>query len=93
MNISSEYSHPDNQQPQSKSWYKIISAKKDIEKPVEAAGRVKYHENTNNHHILSIKNLLKNDSAEYKFKIQTRDGWEQSDFSGVTLVVTGNSLD
>ncbi|XP_036957761.1 B-cell receptor CD22-like [Acanthopagrus latus] len=90
VNISSEYSHPDYEQPQSKSWYKIIrGAKKDTEKPVEVAGHVEYHENMNNHHILSIKNLTKNDSTEYKFKIQTRDGWKQSDFSGVTLVVTG----
>ncbi|KAM8773599.1 uncharacterized protein AB9X84_017298 [Acanthopagrus schlegelii] len=90
VDISSEYSHPDYGQPQSKSWYKIIrSGKKDTEKPVEVAGHVEYHENMNNHHILSIKNLTRNDSAEYKFKIQTRDGWKQSDFSGVMLVVTG----
>ncbi|XP_030282345.1 B-cell receptor CD22-like [Sparus aurata] len=89
VNISSEYSHTDNQQPQSKLWYKIIrSGKKETEKPIEVAGPVEYHENMNNHHILSIKDLTRNDSAEYKFKIQTQDGWKQSDFSGVTLVVT-----
>ncbi|KAM8773598.1 uncharacterized protein AB9X84_017289 [Acanthopagrus schlegelii] len=90
VNISSEYSHPDNQQPQSKSWYEIIrSDKKDTEKPVEVAGRVEYHENMMNHHILSIKKLTRSDSAEYKFKIQTYDDWKQSDFSGAMLVVTG----
>ncbi|XP_030282318.1 B-cell receptor CD22-like [Sparus aurata] len=90
VDISSEYSHPDNQQPQSKLWYKIIrSGKKDPEKLSEVAGRVEYHGNMNNHHTLSIKDLTRNDSAEYKFKIQTQDGWKQSDFSGVTLVVTG----
>ncbi|XP_030285744.1 uncharacterized protein LOC115589151 [Sparus aurata] len=88
VNISSEYSHPDNQQPQSKLWYRIIrSGKKDTEKPIEVAGRVEYYENMKNHHILSIKDLTRNDSAEYKFKIHDR--WKQSDFSGVMLVVTG----
>ena len=94
VNILSEYSHPVYEQPLSKLWYKIIrSGKKDTEKPIEVAGHVEYHENMKNHHILSIKDLKRSDSAEYKFKIQTNNGWKQSDFSGVTLVVTGNSLD
>ncbi|XP_027139558.1 carcinoembryonic antigen-related cell adhesion molecule 21-like isoform X2 [Larimichthys crocea] len=42
-----------------------------------------------NHHILTINDLKKNDSAEYTFRLQEENGeWKQSDFSGVTLVVT-----
>ncbi|XP_049901266.1 uncharacterized protein LOC126390834 [Epinephelus moara] len=38
-----------------------------------------------NRHILGINDLKKYDSAEYRFKLQTDDGWKP----GVTLVVTG----
>ncbi|XP_038585979.1 sialoadhesin-like [Micropterus salmoides] len=43
-----------------------------------------------NRHILKIKKLMKNDSAEYTFRHQTEEGGQkQSDLPGVTLVVTG----
>ncbi|KAE8300512.1 hypothetical protein D5F01_LYC00653 [Larimichthys crocea] len=91
VNISSEYLHPENQQPKSKRWYKIKrSVDEDAEELIKAAGRVEYHENTKNHHILTINDLKKNDSAEYTFRLQEENGeWKQPDFSRVTLVVTG----
>ncbi|XP_037619618.1 uncharacterized protein LOC119484678 isoform X4 [Sebastes umbrosus] len=79
VNISSEY--PENQQPKYKLWYKIKrSGKEEVEKRMKAEGRVEYHDNMKNHHILRINNLKKDDSAEYTFTIQK---------PGVTLVVTG----
>ncbi|KAG8014579.1 hypothetical protein GBF38_003121 [Nibea albiflora] len=94
VNISSEYLHPEKQQPTSKCWYKIKrSVEEDAEELIKAAGRVEYHDNMKNHHILTINNLNKNDSAEYTFRLQQQNGeWKQSDFSGVTLVVTGLSV-
>ncbi|GAA6221687.1 uncharacterized protein LOC108887217 [Lates japonicus] len=90
VNISSEYSYPDHLQPQSKFWYKIKRGGEEAdEKMSETVGHVEYHDNKNNHHILRIINLKKNDSAEYIFRLQTDDGQKQSDNPGVTLVVTG----
>lgn len=93
MNILGEYSHPDNQQPKFKCWYKIKRHEKEgAEKLTEAAGRVKYSENINNHHILTILKLKKNDSAEYTFTAQTEE--KKFDFlePGVTLLVTGKNF-
>ncbi|XP_049427030.1 contactin-1-like isoform X10 [Epinephelus fuscoguttatus] len=91
VNITSEYTHPHNQQPTSKSWFKINKNGK--EKPVElaeAAPHVKFDDNMKNQHILRINNLEKDDSAEYTFRLKRPNGgWKESDFSGVTLVVTG----
>ncbi|XP_037619606.1 uncharacterized protein LOC119484675 isoform X4 [Sebastes umbrosus] len=79
VNISSEY--PENQQPKYKLWYKIKrSGKEEVEERMKAAGRVTYHDNMKNHHILRINNLKKDDSAEYIFTLQK---------PGVYLVVTG----
>ncbi|KAK2817376.1 hypothetical protein Q5P01_025567 [Channa striata] len=93
VNISSTYSHPHNKHPVSKLWYKIQSSggEETAVKVVNAAGRVKYFDNTNRHrHILEIKYLQKNDSALYTFKVQRKDGkWKESDFPGVTVVATG----
>ncbi|XP_049427787.1 uncharacterized protein LOC125885958 isoform X1 [Epinephelus fuscoguttatus] len=90
VNITSEYSYPDNQQPKAKLWYKIKrTGKKAAERLTEAAGRVEYHENKKNHHILRIKNLKRNDSAEYIFRLITNEGrWKQTGLSVVTLIVT-----
>lgn len=89
VNISSEYSHPDNQQPKSEVWYKIKGrGKGGGAELIEATGRVEYHDSKRNHHVLRIKNLTKNDSAEYTFREP-----QQYDLPGVTLVVTGNSLE
>uniref|UniRef100_A0A8P4KPW8 Ig-like domain-containing protein n=2 Tax=Dicentrarchus labrax TaxID=13489 RepID=A0A8P4KPW8_DICLA len=91
VNISSEYSYPYHQLPQSKSWFKITrSGKEEVKELIEAAGHVEYYDNMKNHHILRINNLKKNDSAEYTFRLQRQNGeWKQSDSPGVTLVVTG----
>ena len=90
--ISSKYSHPDNQPPKSKLWYKISGREEDGEL-IEAAGRVEYHNIKKNHHVLRIRNLKKNDSAEYKFSLQRPGRQKMADLPGVTLVVTGTSSD
>ncbi|XP_042287141.1 uncharacterized protein LOC121910145 isoform X2 [Thunnus maccoyii] len=90
VNISSNYSYPNNQRPKSKLWYKITAGgEEEVEKVIELAGRVEYHDSVNNQHVLRIKHLKKNDSAEYTFRLEHHGGRKQSDFPGVTLVVTG----
>lgn len=89
VNIASEYLHPNNLQPKTKFWYKTKRSQKDAEKLIEDAGRLEYHDNMNDLHILKIKNLRKNDSAEYAFR---HERYEKFDSPGVTLVVTGSSL-
>ncbi|XP_069545535.1 uncharacterized protein [Brachyistius frenatus] len=88
VNISSKYSHPDTQQPTSKLWYKKNRSGK--EELVEASGDVEdYDERNNHHHILTIKNLKKNDSAQYTFRLQREDGGLKESFlHGVLLTVT-----
>ncbi|XP_067354985.1 uncharacterized protein [Channa argus] len=89
VNISSEYSHPKHQQPKSKVWYKK-SGNVEAERLTEAAGRVKYHDNMNNQHILELERLTKKDSARYSFRVLTDENHEnETHFPGVTLVVTG----
>ncbi|XP_018537965.1 carcinoembryonic antigen-related cell adhesion molecule 2-like [Lates calcarifer] len=91
VNISSEYSYPYNKQPKSKFWYKTKrSGEEEAEKRVKAVSRrVEYHDKMKNHHILTIKKLRKNDSAEYTFRLQQHnEGWKQSDLPGVILIVT-----
>ncbi|XP_042341541.1 uncharacterized protein LOC121942409 isoform X2 [Plectropomus leopardus] len=86
VNISSEHSYYNYRPPKTKLWYKIKrSGEEEVEEPIKAAGRVEYHDKMKNHHILRINNLIKNDSAEYRFKLQTDDRWKP----GVTLVVSG----
>ncbi|XP_055360928.1 uncharacterized protein LOC114859185 isoform X2 [Betta splendens] len=86
VNISSEYSHPENQKPNFKVWYKI---KEQAEKLTEAAGQVEWSETDKNHHILTLKKVKKTDSAEYAFRAHTVEPAERrSDLPGVTLVVT-----
>ncbi|XP_047433383.1 uncharacterized protein LOC125003473 [Mugil cephalus] len=89
VNISSEYSHPDNQQSQSKLWYKVKRNTEEADKQLTGKTRnVKFHDNMKNQHILTLNNLTKKkDSAEYIFKIKTN--YEQvSGSPGVSLVVT-----
>ncbi|XP_008293153.1 B-cell receptor CD22-like [Stegastes partitus] len=91
VNISSEYLHPDNQPPKFKRWYKIKrGGTKEADILTEAAGRVEYHDDTKNRHILTIKKLRRDDSAEYAFRLQNENvEWKHSDLPGVTLVTTG----
>ncbi|XP_070683995.1 cell adhesion molecule CEACAM1-like [Pempheris klunzingeri] len=89
VNISSEYLHPENQQPKNTFWYKVKRSSEDgDEELIEAAGRVEYHDNMKNHHILRIGNVKKNDSGEYKFSLQEEDKGRR-DSLGVILMVTG----
>ncbi|XP_062243695.1 uncharacterized protein LOC133953671 [Platichthys flesus] len=87
VNISSEYSYPKNQQPNSLLWYK--NRRSDMEAGEELitnTDRIKFHE-LMNRTILTINQLKKNDSAEYIFRIGS-DAGKWSAAPGVTLVVT-----
>ena len=91
MDISSEYLYPDNQQPESKVWYKIKrNGEEEAVKQTEDAVRMRYLD-MNNQHILRIKNLKKTDSAEYIFRLLKDDEVRKGNPSGVTLIVSGNS--
>lgn len=91
VNISSKYSHPNNQQPKSTSWFKIKrNGEKEAGTLIEAAGHEEYHDDMRNHHTLTINNLKKSDSAEYRFQREDMIE-ERSVASRVTLIVTGNS--
>ncbi|KAL7404299.1 hypothetical protein ABVT39_012715 [Epinephelus coioides] len=91
VNIISEYSHPKNYQyTKSKSWFKINT--NGNEKPVELSDDTRHMKfyDKKNQHILRINNLEKDDSAEYTFRLKRPNReWKESDFSGVTLAVTG----
>uniref|UniRef100_A0A7N9AX31 Uncharacterized LOC113128677 n=1 Tax=Mastacembelus armatus TaxID=205130 RepID=A0A7N9AX31_9TELE len=92
VNISSEYSHPDyDNQPKSGVWYKVkVGAKQKNEELPVTAGHVTFHDKMKNHTILTLQNLKKRDTAEYRFRILS-DNTEQKqpDLPGVTLIVTG----
>ncbi|XP_039469135.1 B-cell receptor CD22-like [Oreochromis aureus] len=90
VNITSEYSHPDNMKPEFKCWSKKWRKDKvEVEELIEAAGRVEYQDNMKNQHILTINNLKKNDSGGYTFRFnKDHEGWTQSDLPGVFLIVT-----
>ncbi|CAI5681163.1 unnamed protein product [Oreochromis niloticus] len=86
VNISSKYSHPDYVQIQSKCWYKV---KREAEQLTEDADHVEYDDSMKNQHILRLKKLKRDDSAEYRFTFTTEnEEVNQSDFPGVTLIVT-----
>ncbi|XP_005951773.3 B-cell receptor CD22 [Haplochromis burtoni] len=90
VNITSEYSHPDNRKPEFKCWSKKWRKDKvEVEELIEAAGRVEYQDNMKNQHTLTINNLKKNDSGGYTFRFKRdHEGWTQSDLPGVFLIVT-----
>ncbi|XP_025763479.1 B-cell receptor CD22 [Oreochromis niloticus] len=86
VNISSKYSRPDYEQIQSKCWYKV---KREAEQLTEDADHVEYDDSMKNQHILRLKKLKRDDSAEYRFTFTTEnEEVTQSDFPGVTLIVT-----
>ncbi|XP_044043385.1 uncharacterized protein LOC122871883 isoform X2 [Siniperca chuatsi] len=89
VNISSEYFKPSNLYL-FKLWNKVKRRDDEDAETLTEDGRVEFYDNMKNHHMLRIDNLMKNDSAEYTFRLRTYDdGWKQSDLPGVTLVVTG----
>ncbi|XP_013763414.1 uncharacterized protein LOC102201988 [Pundamilia nyererei] len=91
VNISSKYSHPDHEQIQSKCWYKVKrNAEEDIRRNLtEDADHVEYDDSMKNQHILRLKKLKRDDSAEYRFTITAEaEEVKQFDFPGVTLTVT-----
>lgn len=85
VNLSSKYSHPDNSQPKSKLWFMIKRSGKDEDE--DQVVDLSY-DNMRYQHTLIIDKLNKTDGAEYKFRLQPDDK-TQSDFPGVTLIVTG----
>lgn len=96
LNIFSNYTHSDFWPSMHKEWYKIERSGEGAVKLTGFAGRLEYHDNMNGCHLLRIKRLKKNDSAEYAFIYERQHDelrWRYSDSPGVTLVVTGNSLD
>lgn len=72
-------------------WHKIRSKGEKSEKLTELEDRLEYHHIMDVIHILTIKNVTKNDSAEYKFVLQARYREWKTDVPGMMLVVTGNS--
>ncbi|XP_024656575.1 B-cell receptor CD22 [Maylandia zebra] len=91
VNISSKYSHPDYEQIQSKCWYKVKrNAEEDVRRNLtEDADHVEYDDSMKNQHILRLKKLKRDDSAEYRFTITTgNEEVKEFDFPGVTLIVT-----
>ncbi|KAL3996846.1 acyl-CoA dehydrogenase family member 9 [Sarotherodon galilaeus] len=90
VNISSKYSHPDYEQIQSKCWYKFKgNAEEEAEQLTEDADHVEYDDSMKNQHILRLKELKRDDSAEYRFTITAEyEEVTESDFPGVTLIVT-----
>ncbi|XP_040891188.1 uncharacterized protein LOC121180110 isoform X2 [Toxotes jaculatrix] len=90
VNISSQYSHSTSSSKITKSWYKIKRPGVDGPEYVSDAGRVEYHGDMKNHHVLRINDLQKKDSAEYIFGFKhDYEKRQQPDLSGAILVVTG----
>ncbi|XP_028271013.1 uncharacterized protein LOC114441983 isoform X2 [Parambassis ranga] len=85
VNITAEFFQ--NHTPHFKFWYKIRSKGEIGEKLTGHADRLEYHHIMNVVRILTIKNLTKNDSAEYKFQLQPSRRWK-TDVPGTMLVVT-----
>ncbi|XP_030583017.1 sialoadhesin-like [Archocentrus centrarchus] len=90
VNISSKYSHPEYEQIKSKCWYKVKrNAEEEAEQLHEDADNVEYDDSMKNQHILTLKHLKKDDSAEYRLTITTEtEELTQSDVPGVILIVT-----
>ncbi|XP_026216611.1 uncharacterized protein LOC113162600 isoform X2 [Anabas testudineus] len=90
VNILGQYSHPKDQQPKSKSWYKkSISGEGQAKKLKEIPRRVEYRDKVKNHHSLWLNNLQQTDSAEYTFRLQKdNDECKSPELPGVTLIVT-----
>ncbi|XP_019216142.1 sialoadhesin isoform X3 [Oreochromis niloticus] len=84
VNIISKYSHPDDMKPEFKLWIK--KWRTGDKERIEPSGRVEYHDNVKNQHILTIKNLTKNDSGEYTFILKRHD--KELKLPGVFLIVT-----
>ncbi|XP_038160723.1 uncharacterized protein LOC119796299 isoform X2 [Cyprinodon tularosa] len=89
VNISSKYSHPDYLQPQTKHWYKVkMNTTQEEEQLMDDGSDIK------NKHILRLTNLDQKDSGEYKLRIKAdNDELMQSDYHGVTLIVTELQVD
>ncbi|KAM7419713.1 hypothetical protein PAMA_016683 [Pampus argenteus] len=90
VNISIKYYDSEQRFILSKLWYKIKTGDPTKYNVIHDTDRVKYYDNVNDHYILTIHNLQKNDSAGYMFQVhkyyQRR---KEPGFPRVTLVVTG----
>uniref|UniRef100_A0A3Q1CCK1 Ig-like domain-containing protein n=1 Tax=Amphiprion ocellaris TaxID=80972 RepID=A0A3Q1CCK1_AMPOC len=86
VNISHEYSHPEDEEPKSTLWYK---AEGNAEHKEWHGHNVEYEE-TKKQNILRLEKLKKSDSAEYRFIIETTNNeLKHCGFRGISLIVTG----
>ncbi|KAK2918647.1 hypothetical protein Q8A73_003018 [Channa argus] len=90
VDISSDYSYSYDEKLYSNGWFIKRRVGEKAEMLPKVPGRVDYHDNIKNQHILRIHNLKRQDSGELIFSLQKDlNGWESSSLPGVTLVVTG----
>lgn len=76
----------------SEIWYKIQRRVEVSAESLPEDCRVDFYD-TKDHNTLRIKDVRKNDSAEYALIPETiRIDWKHSHLHGVILVVTGNTL-
>uniref|UniRef100_A0A3P9HHY3 Ig-like domain-containing protein n=1 Tax=Oryzias latipes TaxID=8090 RepID=A0A3P9HHY3_ORYLA len=88
LNIYCKYSHPHDQPPKSKLWFKINRNINQEEQLKEKNNKVIFYESPNQHN-LRFEKLSKSDSGEYVFRIERNSReWKESTFPEVTLIVT-----
>uniref|UniRef100_A0A3P9KHZ0 Ig-like domain-containing protein n=1 Tax=Oryzias latipes TaxID=8090 RepID=A0A3P9KHZ0_ORYLA len=88
LNIYCKYSHPHDQPPKSKLWFKINRNINQEEQLKEKNNKVTFYESPNQAN-LTFKKLSKSDSGEYVFRIERNSReWKEATFPEVTLIVT-----
>ena len=93
VNISCMFSYPAGHQLKDAFWFtssNLVNPIKLIEEP-SYKGRLEFRQDVMvllNHHILTVKNLSENDSAEYKFRVHTNSE-KFGGYPGVNIYVTG----
>ncbi|XP_029950943.1 uncharacterized protein LOC115391000 isoform X3 [Salarias fasciatus] len=86
VNISCQYYYSKSFEPKSNNWYQT---KREMKVLTEDGGKVQFDGSKKNQHILTLRNVQKNDSAEYRFNVREFDGYINLFGSpGVTLIVT-----
>ncbi|XP_029951127.1 uncharacterized protein LOC115391148 [Salarias fasciatus] len=86
VNISCQYDYSESFEPKSNNWYQT---KREMKVLTEDGGKVQFDGSKKNQHILTLRNVQKNDSAEYRFNVREFDGFINLFGSpGVTLIVT-----
>ncbi|XP_029951128.1 uncharacterized protein LOC115391149 [Salarias fasciatus] len=86
VNISCQYDYSESFKPKSNNWYQT---KREMKVLTEDGGKVQFDGSKKNQHILTLRNVQKNDSAEYRFNVGEFHGYINLFGSpGVTLIVT-----